>query len=60
MRSRRPRPVAVAPVQLNHSSALRRMLSQTRFGPLDLLIIDLAPGIEEPLPDDADASRRPA
>src|ERR1019366_9016504 len=42
-----PAPVAIAPVQLNHSSALRRMLSQTRFGPLDLLIIDLAPGIEE-------------
>ena len=42
-----PAPVAVAPVQLNHSGALRRMLSQTRFGPLDLLIIDLAPGIEE-------------
>jgi ATP-binding protein involved in chromosome partitioning len=42
-----PAPVAIAPVQLNHSSALRRMLSQTRFGPLDLLILDLAPGIEE-------------
>ncbi len=42
-----PAPVAVAPVQLNHSGALRRMLGQTRFGPLDLLIIDLAPGIED-------------
>jgi len=42
-----PAPVAVAPVQLNHSSALRRMLTQTRFGPLDLLIVDLAPGIED-------------
>ena len=41
-----PAPVAIAPVRLNHSSALRRLLSQTRFGPLDLLIIDLAPGIE--------------
>ncbi len=41
-----PTPVAIAPVQLNHSAALRRMLGQTRFGPLDLLIIDLAPGIE--------------
>ena len=41
-----PAPVAIAPVKLNHSSALRRMLSQTRFGALDLLIIDLAPGIE--------------
>lgn len=38
-------PVAIAP-QLNHSNTLRRMLSQTRFGPLDLLIVDLAPGIE--------------
>ncbi|HXR25942.1 MAG TPA: P-loop NTPase [Candidatus Binataceae bacterium] len=42
-----PAPVAIAPVRLNHSGALRRMLGQTRFGPLDLLIIDLAPGIEE-------------
>ena len=42
-----PAPVAVPPVQLNYSSALRRMFGQTRFGPLDLLIIDLAPGIEE-------------
>ncbi len=41
-----PAPVTIAPVRLNHSSALRRMLSQTRFGPLDLLVIDLAPGIE--------------
>jgi ATP-binding protein involved in chromosome partitioning len=40
-------PVAPPPVQLNHSGALRRMLSQTRFGPLDLLIIDLAPGLED-------------
>ena len=40
-------PVAIAPVKLNHSSTLRRMLSQTRFGPLDLLIVDLAPGIED-------------
>jgi ATP-binding protein involved in chromosome partitioning len=36
-----------APVHLSHSQALRRMLTQTRFGPLDLLIIDLAPGVEE-------------
>ena len=42
-----PAPVAIAPVQLSYSNALRRMLSQTRFGPLDLLIIDLAPGIED-------------
>ena len=42
-----PAPVTIAPVRLTHSGALRRMLSQTRFGPLDLLIIDLAPGLEE-------------
>jgi ATP-binding protein involved in chromosome partitioning len=42
-----PVPVTIAPVRLTHSSALLRMLSQTRFGPLDLLIIDLAPGLEE-------------
>ncbi len=42
-----PPPVAIAPVKVSHSQALRRMLSQTRFGPLDLLIIDLAPGVEE-------------
>jgi ATP-binding protein involved in chromosome partitioning len=40
-------PVAIAPAKVSHSQALRRMLSQTRFGPLDLLIIDLAPGVEE-------------
>jgi ATP-binding protein involved in chromosome partitioning len=42
-----PAPIPIAPVRLTHSAALRRMLSQTRFGPLDLLIIDLGPGIEE-------------
>jgi len=42
-----PTPPPVAPVQLSHAQALRRMLTQTRFGPLDLLIIDLAPGVEE-------------
>jgi ATP-binding protein involved in chromosome partitioning len=42
-----PTPVATPAVQLNHSAALRRMLTQTRFGPLDLLIVDLAPGIED-------------
>jgi|SRR5579862_9116407 len=42
-----PAPPPVAPVQLSHAQALRRMLTQTRFGPLDLLIIDLAPGVEE-------------
>ena len=42
-----PAPIATSPMQLNHSAALRRMLTQTRFGPLDLLIIDLAPGVED-------------
>jgi ATP-binding protein involved in chromosome partitioning len=42
-----PAPVVIAPTHLTHFSALRRLLSQTRFGPLDLLIIDLAPGIED-------------
>jgi ATP-binding protein involved in chromosome partitioning len=42
-----PAPIAKPQTQLNHSTALRRMLTQTRFGPLDLLIIDLAPGIED-------------
>jgi ATP-binding protein involved in chromosome partitioning len=42
-----PAPIATPAVQLNHSAALRRMLTQTRFGPLDLLIIDLAPGLED-------------
>lgn len=36
----------ITPVQLTYPNALRRMLMQTRFGALDLLIIDLAPGIE--------------
>src|SRR5579862_1224028 len=40
-----PAPIVKPLVQLNHSTALRRMLTQTRFGLLDLLIIDLAPGI---------------
>src|ERR1700683_890002 len=39
--------VVVAPVEQSHSGAIRRMLGETRFGPLDLLIIDLAPGIED-------------
>ncbi len=56
-----PAPVAKRRrIQLNHSTALRRMLSQTRFGPLDLLIIDLAPGIEELLSNDAASSPLPA
>jgi len=42
-----PAPVVVAPVEQSHSGAIRRMLGETRFGPLDLLIIDLAPGIED-------------
>jgi Mrp family chromosome partitioning ATPase len=42
-----PAPVVAAPVEQNHSGAIRRMLGETRFGPLDLLIVDLAPGIED-------------
>lgn len=42
-----PAPVAVKPAQLNHTAALSRLLGHTRFGPLDLLIIDAAPGIED-------------
>ena len=42
-----PAPIPIPQVQLSYSNALRRMLTQTRFGPLDLLIIDLAPGIED-------------
>ena len=40
-------PPVAPPIQLSHSNALIRMLTQTRFGPLDLLIIDLAPGVED-------------
>jgi ATP-binding protein involved in chromosome partitioning len=40
-------PVIPPPLQLSHSSALSRMLGQSRFGTLDLLIIDLAPGLED-------------
>ena len=42
-----PAPAPPAPARLSYSGALRRLLSQTRFGPLDLLIVDLAPGVEE-------------
>ena len=41
-----PPPTHPAPAELSHSAALRRLLAQARFGQLDLLIIDLAPGIE--------------
>ncbi len=36
-----------APVELRYSATLRRMLGQTLFGALDLLLIDLGPGLEE-------------
>jgi len=35
------------PVELSYSATLRRLLTQTRFGMLDLLLIDLAPGLEQ-------------
>jgi Mrp family chromosome partitioning ATPase len=41
-----PAPPPVSPAELSHSAALRRLLAQARFGQLDLLIIDLAPGLE--------------
>jgi ATP-binding protein involved in chromosome partitioning len=38
--------VSASPAELSHSVALRRLLAQSHFGQLDLLIIDLAPGLE--------------
>jgi ATP-binding protein involved in chromosome partitioning len=35
-----------SPVELSYSATLRRLLTQTRFGMLDLLLIDLAPGLD--------------
>jgi len=35
------------PTELSYSATLRRLLSQTRFGTLDLLLIDLAPGLDQ-------------
>lgn len=32
--------------EMSHCGALGRLLAQTRFGPLDLLLVDLAPGLE--------------
>ena len=34
------------PTEVDYSSGLSRLLSQTRFGALDLLLIDLPPGLE--------------
>ncbi|MGH7988520.1 MAG: P-loop NTPase [Candidatus Binataceae bacterium] len=34
------------PVELGYTDALRRLLGHTRFGTLDLLLIDLAPGLD--------------
>ncbi len=39
----------IAPVhaaELSYSEALNRMLAQTRFGTIDVLIVDLAPGLD--------------
>jgi ATP-binding protein involved in chromosome partitioning len=36
-----------SPVELGYAATLRRLLAQTRFGALDLLLIDLAPGIDQ-------------
>ncbi len=35
------------PVELGYAATLRRLLAQTRFGMIDLLVIDLGPGIEQ-------------
>ena len=35
------------PLELSYSATLRRLLTQTRFGALDLLLIDLAPGLDQ-------------
>jgi ATP-binding protein involved in chromosome partitioning len=34
------------PLEASHGGALARMLAQTRFGNLDLLVVDLAPGFD--------------
>lgn len=34
-------------VELGYSATLRRLLANTRFGMLDLLLVDLAPGLEQ-------------
>jgi len=35
------------PAEFGYAATLRRLLGQTRFGTLDFLLIDLAPGIEQ-------------
>ena len=35
------------PLEMSYSATLRRLLTQTRFGTVDLLLIDLAPGIDQ-------------
>jgi ATP-binding protein involved in chromosome partitioning len=43
------RPVAqngIDPNEFGYLATMRRLLGQSRFGPLDLLLIDLAPGVE--------------
>jgi ATP-binding protein involved in chromosome partitioning len=35
------------PAEFGYAATLRRLLGQTRFGTLDLLLIDLAPGLEQ-------------
>jgi ATP-binding protein involved in chromosome partitioning len=39
-------PSPTRPAELSYSEALRRILAQTQFGSLDLLIIDLATGLD--------------
>jgi ATP-binding protein involved in chromosome partitioning len=35
------------PVELGYAATLRRLLTQTHFGTIDILLIDLAPGIDQ-------------
>jgi ATP-binding protein involved in chromosome partitioning len=35
------------PVELSFSGTLRRLLTETRFGALDVLLVDLAPGLDQ-------------
>jgi ATP-binding protein involved in chromosome partitioning len=35
------------PLEIGYSATLRRLLAQTRFGALDLLFVDLAPGLDQ-------------
>ncbi|HYA35622.1 MAG TPA: P-loop NTPase, partial [Candidatus Binataceae bacterium] len=40
------RPAAPRPIEIGYAAALRRLLFESRFGALDVLVVDLAPGLE--------------